>query len=209
MMRSPKVNSIIELLDAKNPAAIQGLRARFPDELRMLSSGLLLGGDSDANARNAFIYCDLARTGIETARNDIKSILTELPRREVWAKRLKLFAAIVSAITSAGIVSSVLLGQPKATIVGAVLNIIAAVVGLVATYVETPMFGSRSTAELIEECLKLDDEVRKAWVSLQEILRRENGDCFEIVAGVNDICAKLRRISLFGGVKTKSEFFVP
>jgi hypothetical protein len=87
-------------------------------------------------------------------------------------------------------------------LIGALLNVVAAVVGLVATYIETPLFGSRGTTELIDECLRLDEETRKTRVSLEEILRRENGDCFDIVSVVNDICAKLRTISLFGGLKT-------
>jgi hypothetical protein len=204
MTNGPKINSIIELLEARNPAQLQSLRSRYPTQARLLARGLLLGDLKTHEGNEEPIYCDLARDGIDTAEREIRLILQDLPRRAAWGKRLKLIAAIASAVTSAGVISSVLLkAPPTATIVTALLNLMAAGFGLVATYVETPLFGSSSTAELVEECIRLEVETRNARTLLEQVLKEASGTCRDLIGTVNEVCAKLRRISVFGGVEIR------
>ncbi|WP_144441576.1 hypothetical protein [Bradyrhizobium sp. CCGE-LA001] len=198
-MPAPKANAIVELLRASAPERLTKLQEAFPNEVNLLSEGLPLGPTSGF-ARSHGVLCELTRAGLEEAKNEVAAILLELPKRAIRAKRIRLAGAVLATVISAGVVSSAIFGDNRTTIITALISFAATTIGLVANYLETPLFGTKGIAELIEDCLRLEMESQNAAIELQRQLRDEAGDCSGPLSTTNEICAKLRRIRIFGGM---------
>jgi hypothetical protein len=193
-----RVTSIVELIQARMPDVLAELRRSHPDSLDLLSEGLVMG--DKAMAPGSAVYCALARSGLQVAHKEIADILRDLPLRARYAKRIRLIGSIVAALMSAGVVTSAIFSTKEVTIITALLSFVVTVGGSAASYLETPLFGANGIAELTEECLRLEMEAQKAEFELQFQLSMENADCINAATTVNDICAKLRRLSVFGDV---------
>ncbi len=198
-MPAPKANAIVELLKASAPERLNQLQRTFPHEVNLLSEGLPLG-PGDGLEHSHGVLCELTRAGLEEAKREVAAILAELPRRALRAKRIRLAGAVLATVISAGVVSSAIFGDTRTTIITALISFAATTIGLLANYLETPLFGTRGMAELIEDCLRLDMESQAAAIELQRQLSQGAGDCSGPLSTTNDICAKLRRIRIFGGM---------
>lgn len=189
---------VVELLAARRPAHLARLAAKYPRHAEQLRPGLTLGSDRHV-VTSAELYDELAREGLEAAREEIRAILQSLLPRALRAKRLRLFAAIAGALTSAGVLSAALVGSRTMTIGGALSTFLAACLGLVAAYLEAPLTGPASIGSLLTECLELEANVNAAMLALHEA-RADLVRLRELVVEVNVICSKLRKIAVLGAI---------
>jgi hypothetical protein len=198
-MTRPRANAIVELIQASAPERLAQLKRSFPEDLDLLSAGLPLG-EKDGPPTSHGVFCELARAGLEEAKREVAAILSDLPRKALRAKRIRLAGAILATVISAGVVSSAIFGDTRTTVITALISFAATTIGLLANYLETPVFGTKGVAELIEECLRLEVDSQNAMLALEQQLAGETGDCSGPLSATNEICAKLRRIRIFGGV---------
>jgi hypothetical protein len=103
----PRFNSIVELLASANPATLDRLRDNHPDYATLLRPGMVMGEASPATTDRRKLYCDLCREGIQASETQVASLLQSLPVRLALAKKLRLSAAVVSSIASAGVLTAV------------------------------------------------------------------------------------------------------
>src|SRR4051812_45821668 len=104
-----KINAIIDLLAVNAPSRLALLWERFPEHSDLLKSGLQLG--SKKVDRRSRVMQELVQEGLGTAEQQIARLLAILPNRLARAKRLKLLAALISSISSVGVISALVLGQ--------------------------------------------------------------------------------------------------
>jgi hypothetical protein len=97
MKQAIKVNSIVELLAARRPSELVSLRARFPDQHDLLSPGLVMGPSEN---KISPVFCELARSGLDTADREITIILNQLSLRAIRAKNVRLLSGVISAIAT-------------------------------------------------------------------------------------------------------------
>lgn len=193
-----RADAIVEVLARGAGNELDHLRKKYPDEQDLLHPTVKMGGQVP-KAKRVAVYRDLGTAGLKEARRSATAILAALPARAQRAKSMKLWSSIIAAVTSAGVVSSALVGAREATVISAVISFLATAIGLVAAYVETPLFGEGGLADLVNECLTIEHEGS----GLQIVFARPDAtedELAQAVAKVNELCAKLRRISIFGGV---------
>ena len=197
-MSYPAVDAVVELVAQRAPGRLHDLRARYPGSESLLAPGKILG--DKAGRELPGLYCELARIGLEVAELDARAILLELPRKAQRAKCIRLVGSVVAAVTSAGVISSAMFGTREITITTAMLSFVATLASVFGDYVDSPLFGSRNLGELIEDCLNLQVAAQNAKLTLEKELRLGTESCAETIVVVNGICAKLRRVRIFGSV---------
>jgi hypothetical protein len=192
------------LLEVSDPAVLEALRRRHPDHADMLQRGMVMGATA-ATAATAVdhLYCDLSREGLSAAETQLTALLRLLPRRLSRAKTLRLIAAIVASLASAGVLSAVFSDAPFAARVASAVAFVAAVGNLLAQYVETPLAGGKGTlADSLDELVGIEAQLRELKARLVEADHHAPGEerCREIAQTVNDLAARIRRRQLFAGV---------
>ena len=196
----PRVNSIVELLEADNPARIAELRARYPAQADTLRKGLVLGTARPPDASTQ-IYCDLCREGLAAGERQLAVLLRELPRRLARAKRLRLLAALAASLTSAGVMSAVFSGSPTLAKITSVIAFAATAANLLAHYAETPVAGGHgSLADSLDELVRIEGQLHDARARLSVAERGGRETCRHLANVVNDLAARIRRRQLFSGI---------
>lgn len=198
---APRINSIIELLDVSDPALLEGLRRRYPDHADLLQRGMVMGATAATAVDH--LYCDLSREGLSAAETQLTALLRLLPRRLARAKTLRLIAAVVTSLASAGVLSAVFSDAPFAARVASAVAFVAAVGNLLAQYVETPLAGGKGTlADSLDELVGIEAQLRELKVRLVEADHHAPGEerCREIAQTVNDLAARIRHRQLFAGI---------
>jgi hypothetical protein len=196
----PRVNSIVELLEADNPALLAELRARYPGQADMLRKGLVLGVAPPLDA-SIHIYCDLCREGLSAGERQLSVLLHELPRRLTRAKKLRLLAGLATSLTSAGVMSAVFSGFPMLAKIASVIAFAAAAANLLAHYSETPVAGGHgSLADSLDELVRIEGQLRDARARLSVAEQGGRETCRQLAHVVNDLAARIRRRQLFSGI---------
>ena len=197
------------LLRQEDPAAAEALRRDHPHLLPLLADLKVLGGpDPDDGGRPSGTpeegLAQLARLGLSAAHGRVERLLAVLPRRARRAKRLKLLGGVVSAASSAGVVSALALAQPVAALASACLSLVTSTTALVGEHIESPLFGARkSIGELMSEALAIEQEARDAEIALLEIPASPDGAAAaaKLARKANEIAARLRVLEIIEGVR--------
>jgi hypothetical protein len=205
----PRFNSIVELLASANPATLDRLRNSHPDYATLLRPGMVMGGAGPATDRRK-LYCDLCREGIQAAETQLAALLQNLPVQLARAKKLRLAAAVVSSIASAGVLTAVFANAALEARVAAAIAFLATLGTLLAQYFETPIVGAKpSIGEYLHELIGLEKRLQDARLQMLDAdgdLPKANPGqrrfvtCRDIIPTVNDIAARIRAIQLFAGV---------
>jgi hypothetical protein len=205
---APHLNSIVELLEADNPTVLDSLRKRYPAQENLLRKGLIIGA-ADQRVGSDALYCDLSREGLGAAERQLAVLLQVLAVRLARAKKLRLFAALVASLASAGVLTAVFADARLAARVAAGVAFIASVGTLVAQYLETPLGGDKATTtDNLRDLIALESRLRDSKVRLAEAEqahtqatpgRRTAQSCRDLIVAVNDVAAQIRRIQLFAG----------
>jgi hypothetical protein len=191
---APRMNAILELVSRTSPAAMVRLEAAFPDQVQELRPGLKLGGSS---TRKRELMLAVAGEGIVTAAEQIAALLRIVPRRLARVRRWKLWAAILSAMSSAGVISAATMGARLATVAGSCVTLAANLAGLVAQHNDTPLFGeSAGLASVAEAMLLAESKITTLKVELVSLKATPGADPAELIKEVNAICAAVRRAQL-------------
>jgi hypothetical protein len=205
----PRFNSIVELLASANPATLNRLRDSHPDYASLLRPGMVMGEASPATTDRRRLYCDLCREGIQASETQLANLLKSLPVRLARAKKLRLAAAIVSSVASAGVLTAVFANAAMAARVAAAIAFLATLGTLLAQYFETPIVGAKAgVGEYLQELIGLEKQLQNVKLQMLDAdgdppqanpRQRRLLTCRDIIPTVNDIAARLRTIQLFAG----------
>ena len=195
-MESPnvKINSLVGLINYRNPKFLKGLKEKFPEYTKQLTPGTVLGSGADHK-----VLILLSIEGLEQVLNEVDPSIRKLHQRLSRAKNIKLGGQIVAALTSAGLVGAVLGDWEKMLILTtACINFVSVILAMIGTHLETPLYGgNESLVKVFENVIKYESEAKQL---LQELkIMQESGEpdmnkVSEIAQKSNMIAGKINQI---------------
>ncbi len=197
------------LLRGEDPAGAAALSRDFPElaptlaEVKVLGEARETEGHRRGGAKLARGYVELARLGLAAATGRAERLMAALPRRMRVAKRLKLYGGVLSAFSSAGVLSALALSQGVAALATASLGFSTSIVALVGEHMDQPLFGARkSLGELITELLDIEREIREQKLELFGMTGPVDAVAALTAARkANELAARLRVLEVIEGLK--------
>ena len=190
-----KLNALIELLSRHESHTLDTLRRKYPDHREILTVGTMMGGGGESAPPHQ-VYIDVALEGLRTAKTRVEPNLQRLRERLHTAKRIRLIGQIIGAVTSAGLIAAILGNwQTPITITTALINFAAVLCTLIASHLETPLYGGQgSLIDSFETLAGTSVEAEEVIQTLQLFVRTppEESRILEQVSRANAIANKLR-----------------
>ena len=199
--------AMASLLQAANPALLDNLRARFPTDSDLFDSTYILGADAESTAdvidpSRQLALRSLVEATLQAGEKSIPPIVHGLSIRLRRARVTRLAAAcataVAGALTAAPAVGASL---PLPLLLGPGVAIVASAAMLIGEHWEKPLAGTqKSVGELLSETLVAEDifaDVKLRMVA--EDLSRGTV-LLELARRASEAAAKLRHVSVFGGV---------
>jgi hypothetical protein len=198
---TPRINSIVELLSAsaKDTGVLDVLRERYPNQRDWLRAGMEMGEADEQNVAMQF-YCDLCREGVLAAEQEVAALLERLPRRVARAKRLRLVSAIITSLSSAGVISFLFINAISEAEITSAVAFIASVGNLVAEYLETTIGGRKSIYDGITEMLQIEGRLREVKLRLAMAEHGGRETCRDLASTVNELSGRVRWWLIFSRV---------
>jgi hypothetical protein len=199
MGKSLKVNALIDVLNLYRPDQLDELRRRHPDQIDLLAPGQMLG---EVSVR-ATAAAELAVLSLKAIKDRIKVNLKWLRRRLKQAMRIRLMSNIVSAVTSAGLISSVLLQSKWAAITTALINLISSISLIISQYLESPFLGKQSNSQdlfdqLVQAAVDIEELEFKLTIGIKNQASEE--ELLELAQKANSVVASVRRVEVTIGI---------
>jgi hypothetical protein len=141
------IQSIVDLLNRRNPDALTRLQSEYPSYKSALEPGKKLGDESHPSSQ---MLKDLARMTIAVAKEEGLATSQTIQQRFHISARLRLAGAVVSSLSSGGIIAALTQGSTRAALVSGCIAFGSSCFTLVAQYVEDYSGGQQSLRELRE-----------------------------------------------------------
>jgi len=191
-----QTGALVEELHRHAPEVLDSLKRRFPQAGLLLERGKQLGADVNQPDQGAALLA-LASEAAQAARKHSIDLRDHLHRRIRRSLRLRLWAAGISAIASAGVIGLVIMAQNIAAIASAGLALTGSLLTVWAQYFEevsTSKGGSPSAkrdrvAEIAAELASLEGEVAVARIGEPDI-----AGSGALAMHANGLVAELRKI---------------
>lgn len=197
--------AMISLVAAMDPAALAELRRQFPANSSLFDSTYVLGegtdkAGSDVSTQSAMKA--LIETTLHAGDGGAKAIVSALSRRMRRVRHTR-FAAVLATTVAGTLTGAPVLGAslPVPALLGPILALMGATLMLISEHADKPLAGAqRSLSDLLADTLVAEAtfaDVRLRMLS--EDLNRD-GTLLELARRVSEAAAKLRHVSVFGGV---------
>jgi hypothetical protein len=192
-----KVNSVVDLLQICSPSSLERLRREHPQYGEILQPGFKLG--DEALPSKDFLIA-LAKEGVAAAELQVSRLLSSIQTRLLRAKWLKLVSAVVSAVSSVGVVSAAIAEAKMVTIITSLLTLTSSLSGLVAQHLESPIIGKGGgIAGYLEETLGAESSVAELKTKLFLMPSASSEQIISTLNEANRLCSLLRCIKILCG----------
>ncbi|AKG23014.1 hypothetical protein [Calothrix sp. 336/3] len=195
MISHPKYDALIEVLYLYQPEKLKTWHQEHPQEF---AKEVQTVGETDAIA-----VAELAIIALSTTKTRIDICLTWLRRRLKSSMKLRLIGNLVSAVTSVGLISAVLMESRNAAIATAVINFISSVSLVISQYLESPLFAKNNNPqELFDQLIQSVSEAENLQFKLTVAIKMgaTNAELLELSEKANNLVASVRKIEAIIGV---------
>jgi hypothetical protein len=181
--------ALASLLQDIAPQALAALRIRFPHQASLFSPAHVLGsqdaqsGVDDIEALSAF-----AKAGVEAAGRALEAIINTLGKRIKRARNIKLLGSVVTSVSSAGVVSALMLSQPQTALAVALISFGGSVASLVGEHMSQPLAGNqKSLGELLGDALGAEAKVRDLRLTAMATASLPREETYALASRVNAV----------------------
>ncbi len=188
------IQSIVDLLNRRKPDALARLQSEYPSYRSALEPGKKLGDDSRPSSQ---MLQDLAQQTITVAKEEGLATSQRIQRRFRMSARLRLAGAVVSSLSSGGIIAALTQGSTRTALVSGCIAFGSSCFTLVAQYIEDYAGGQQSLKDLRERvathntCIWEVEAELKLMAALNEFSGIE-----ELVRKLNVAVAAIRQAQL-------------
>lgn len=198
--------AMTSLLAAVHPAALDELRIRFPASGTLFETTHVLGeapkepsGDA-ASTRSAIKA--LVETTVSSGDEHARAIVNALSRRMRRVRQTRFFAALATAVagtlTAAPVLGAAL---PLPALLGPALALAGGLLMLIAEHADKPLAGGqRSLADLLADTLVAEATFADVRLRMLSEDVKHEGTLLEVARRAGEAAAKLRHVSIFGGI---------
>jgi hypothetical protein len=152
-----QLTPVFDVLRRRRPDLATSFTQRYP-ELRDAFEGRRILGDAGSPSATSGAAIEVAKAVVVEAKADLNDVLGVLNRRTKSLARLRLAAGIVTALSSAGMLVTILGKDARAQAVAAGVAFFASLLGLIGGYIEDFSGGDGSIRGLRD---KMTSEVRQ------------------------------------------------
>ncbi|MEG4535229.1 hypothetical protein [Microcoleus sp. D2_18a_D3] len=198
MGKGIKVNALVDALNRYQPEQLDKLRQQYPEQSELLALGQLMG---EVNP-DTILVAKLAIMTLRAIKTPGRNILNRLRRRLRRARKIRLMGNIVTAISSAGLISAVLVESKGAAIASALINLVSSVSLLISQHLESSSLGNQNGLQelfdqLVEAVVDIEDLESKLTVALKT---QDNEDeLLRLAQEANALVAQVRKVELIIG----------
>ena len=198
-MKDIKINSLVELLEYSNKDKYKEILNKYSKHKTILQNGLTLGEVStDIEA-----VSELTIESLSVSNATIIEITRALQKRIDKSRLIELIGSLIGVLSSAGLITALLVDNTKITIITASINLLASVSVILSTYIEKSLYGNKSTLnDYIQKAIKLSLESNQTLSELQLLLKLQ-GDkekIIELIKKANYISAEINVMRIHIGL---------
>jgi hypothetical protein len=193
-----KLNALVEILSRNNPAQLEKLRQRYPEQEELLTPGQMLGElefDDLAVAELAISALDILKVRIEANLNRLRRQLSR-------AKDIRLVSNIINTFSSAGIISAILGNNPTFAIITAFVTFISSVSLLISQHLESSFLGNENSPQkLFDNLVQVIPNAADLEFKLKVAMKTgvENEKLIDLAQQANALVASVRKIEAIIG----------
>jgi hypothetical protein len=198
MGKGIKVNALVDALNRYQPEQLDKLRQQYPEQSELLALGQLMG---EVNP-DTILVAKLAIMTLKAIKTPARSILNLLRRRLKQARKIRLMGNIVTAISSAGLISAVLVDSKGAALASALINLASSVSQLISQHLESSSFGNQKGIQelfdqLVETVVDIEELESKLAVALK--IQDNPEELLRLAQESNALVAQVRKVELTTG----------
>lgn len=192
--------ALASLLEVMSPSTLNDLRMRFPEQRSLFEPSYVLGGENAENITPApEALAAFSRAGAEGAERALKGIIVMLGKRIRRARFVKLCGSIVTSVSSAGVVSALMLTQPQTAIAVALVGFTGSVASIVGEHMSQPLAGNqKSLGELLADAISAEAKLRDLHVIILSGTTLPHDEAYAIASKVNSVATTIREIMIYG-----------
>jgi hypothetical protein len=198
MGKGIKVNALVDALNRYQPDQLDKLRQQYPEQSELLAQGQLMG---EVNPE-PILVAKLAIMTLKAIKTPARNILNRLRKRLKRARKIRLIGNIVTAISSAGLISAVLVDSKGAAIASALINLVSSISLLISQHLESSSFGNQNGLhelfdQLVETVVDMEDLESKLTVALK--IQDDEDELLRLAQESNALVAQVRKVQLIIG----------
>ena len=198
MGKGIRVDALVNALNRYQPEQLDKLRQQYPEQSELLALGQLMG---EVNP-DTILVAKLAIMTLKAIKTPARSILNLLRRRLKQARKIRLMGNIVSAISSAGLISAVLVDSKGAALASALINLGSSVSQLISQHLESSSFGNQKGIQelfdqLVETVVDIEELESKLAVALK--IQDNQEELLRLAQESNALVAQVRKVELTTG----------
>jgi hypothetical protein len=198
MGKGIRVDALVNALNRYQPEQLDKLRQQYPEQSELLALGQLMG---EVNP-DTILVAKLAIMTLKAIKPPARSILNLLRRRLKQARKIRLMGNIVTAISSAGLISAVLVDSKGAALASALINLVSSVSQLISQHLESSSFGNQKGIQelfdqLVETVVDIEELESKLAVALK--IQDNPEELLRLAQESNALVAQVRKVELTTG----------
>ena len=198
MGKGIRVDALVNALNRYQPEQLDKLRQQYPEQSELLALGQLMGEVTP----DTILVAKLAIMTLKAIKTPARSILNLLRRRLKQARKIRLMGNIVSAISSAGLISAVLVDSKGAALASALINLVSSVSQLISQHLESSSFGNQKGIQelfdqLVETVVDIEELESKLAVALK--IQDNPEELLRLAQESNALVAQVRKVELTTG----------
>jgi len=198
MGKGIKVNALVNALNRYQPEQLDKLRQKYPEQSELLALGQLMG---EVNP-DTILVAKLAIMTLKAIKTPARKILNRLRGRLRRARKIRLMGNIVTAISSAGLISAVLVESKGAALASALINLVSSVSLLISQHLESSSLGNQNGLQelfdqLVEAVVDIEDFESKLTVALK--IQDNEDELLRLAQEANALVAQVRKVELIIG----------
>lgn len=198
-MDGVRVNALIELLEYSNKEEYEELLTKYTEHKKILQKGITLGelpldvkAMSELTIKTLLIVNDL-----------ILKITKALQKRIKKARLISLIGSLIGVLSSAGLISALLLDDKEITIITASINFFASISVIVSAYIEKSLYGNNTNLnDYIQQVIELSQEANEIDSELKLLMKlnKNEEEIIMLIRRANSISAKINAMRIHVGL---------
>lgn len=190
------INEAIFMLDKLAPERLEDFRRRFPNLAEQLQEGVFAGPEEARTSGNSFLIekAEVLTAALSEASGHAENAMITAGKNIKRARRRRLVSQVLVLIGSSSLLGAVALDEKTATVISAVLTLLAALGNLLAEHYEKLL--NPQAGNIYEMYQKLGEgayKARRMASELQLAMRHDEAisELSELLRGANELCEQL------------------
>jgi hypothetical protein len=204
---------LASLLAALQPAALNQLRARFPEEQELFETRFVLGSRAteagSASTRRKKALQALVDETLAASRVAVPYIVQEIGARMKRARLSRLSGGIASTLAAAMLAAQTAGALAiNLQLLWSTLSMVGALLVFWGEHLEKPLVGQqRSLGELLADVLVAEEGMTEVHLRILANDAADTASLMDIARRANEAAARIRKAMVFGGFKPPPEGF--